>query len=202
MKTRLSLLIFVSVLLLLLSVFPAAAATEAPGVINNGSFEAPLPGSGWSVTNAVGDKQVCNLPDPIPADGQCMFRFKGGAGKTTLTHIVNPSGLQIVENQATCDNLAVGTQMQIYRKGAAAFSAKVVLKMKLNRQNSTFTLKFVDRIDEVKPNTWEYWSGGFLAVPAGSEVKKIVFSVTHNAPKGKLFVDDVKFLTVPLGNVC
>jgi hypothetical protein len=198
MKTRLSLLVFVSVLLLLVSVFPAAAV-EAPGVINNGSFEAPLEGSGWSVNSAVGDKRVCDKPAPMPAEGQCMFRFKGGTGKTTLTHLVSPSGLQIVENAAQCGYVRVGTSYYVYSVNAAALGTKVTLKIKLEHDETIQTFKTIGEINDGTPNGWDLWDRGHLVIPPASHLQKIVFSVTHVAPKGKMYVDHVKFNIDPMG---
>jgi hypothetical protein len=198
MKTRLSLLVFVSVLLLLASVFPASAV-EAPGVITNGSFEAPLSGSGWAVNNAVGDKRLCNAPDPLPAEGQCMFRFKGGAGKTTLTHIVSPSGLQIVENAAMCAYMRVGTSYYVYSVNAAALGTKVTLKIKLEHDETIQTFKTISEINDGTPNGWDLWDRGYVVIPPSSDIQRIVFSITHVAPGGKMYVDDVKFNIDPFG---
>ena len=198
MKTRLSLLVFVSVLLLLASVFPAAAV-EAPGVITNGSFEAPLEGSGWSVNNAIGDKRLCNAPTPIPAEGACVFRFKGGAGATTLTHVVNPSGLQIVNNAAICQMLIVDTELYMYSVNAAALGTEITLKVKLERGDTVHNLKVSGRVVDGTPNTWEKWDRGPLMIPPSADVKKIVLTVKHVAPQGKMYVDYVKFYIDPLG---
>jgi hypothetical protein len=198
MKTRLSLLVFVSVLLLLASVFPASAV-EAPGVITNGSFEAPLEGSGWSVNNAVGDKRLCNAPTPIPAEGACVFRFKGGAGATTLTHVVVPSGLQIVENAAICQILIIETELYMYSVDAAALGTEITLKVKLEHDDTVQNLKVSGRVNDGTPNTWEKWYRGPLMIPPSSDVKKIVLSVKHVAPQGKMYIDHVRFNMDPLG---
>lgn len=197
MKTRLSLLVFVSVLLLA-SVFPAAAV-EAPGVITNGSFEAPLPGSGWSVKNAVGDKRLCNKPNPLPADGVCVFRFKGGPSSTTLKHVVQASGLNIINNLAACQHLGVGVATKWYSIGASALGTKIMLKIKLSRFSSTYTLKMIDKFVDGTPNAWNQLVNGVLLVPEESAVNHISVAVTHVAPTGKVYIDDVNVIYEPFG---
>lgn len=191
MFSRIPVQFLIVIFCVLLIVAPAQAATSS-NLLVNGGFESGM--TGWTVTGAAGDKRLCNALIPVAYEGTCQYQFKGDGGVTTLSQVVGAAGLLSFNSFMT----SADAYLKPVLFGRATELNKVSPSMKVtvvfSDGNSSYKLKFTDGPEVLATDAWLQDNSTAVYVPAGSQATKVVFTLSHSAPNGKIYVDNVQLI--------